>query len=39
MWKLLSELECVKEYGLGHRIAHLLGIQMLSKCSATIYKK
>ncbi|MCM3110675.1 hypothetical protein [Lederbergia lenta] len=31
-WKALSEFECVKEFGLGHKISHLLGINMISKC-------
>lgn len=37
-WKKLSELECVKEYGFGHKVSHFLGIHALSKCVMFLWK-
>ena len=31
-WKELSELPCVKEYGLGHKIAHIIGTANTFHC-------
>jgi|SRR5699024_4488820 len=35
-WKKLSKLDCVKKYGLGHKIGHILGVNMLSRCFMVI---
>ncbi|WP_158236989.1 hypothetical protein [Cytobacillus horneckiae] len=31
-WAELSDLDCVKELGIRHRIGHFLGVQMISRC-------
>jgi len=31
-WRDLSNLACVKEYGLMHQLAHFLGIYYVSRC-------
>ena len=31
-WKELSELPCVKEYGIGHKIAHFIGTASVTHC-------
>lgn len=31
-WKELNELPCVKEYGIGHKIAHIIGTASVTHC-------
>ena len=31
-WKELSELPCVKEYGIRHKIAHIIGTASVTHC-------
>lgn len=38
-WKKLSDLKCVKKYGLGHKLGHFLGVNSLSKCYAVFLDK
>lgn len=35
-WRNLSKLDCVKEFGIGHKIAHMLNIHMMSRCMCVI---
>jgi len=37
-WKSLSKLDCVKEFGLGHKIGHFLGIQRHARCMLVVGK-
>ena len=31
-WKELNELPCVKEYGIRHKIAHIIGTASVTHC-------
>lgn len=37
-WKALDELECVKEHGHNHKMAHLMGTYSISKCMMSVGK-
>lgn len=37
-WKGLSDLDCVKERGIRHKLAHFFGTYMLSECFMSLGK-
>lgn len=37
-WNSLGKLDCVKEFGLRHKIGHFLGLNHVSRCVIAIFR-